>query len=284
MAATALHHDLALANHGAPPRAVAAALAGADPLRLELPPLPGLRAAPEALRAMSGLYLAARLEEMGVLKAAEWLVRERATLRVPASTAAKLEDFARRQPEGYPPEQRTLLFGRLFGIGPAAAAEPSGAGSRFEPLLAALCSAIAERFRPLAAPRPEAVSQAALDLAAAAGSAFGGAAALAVARLGGQLRRAIEILSDPGVGTLVGARGFWAVLRRLLEPNVPDLRRLLDAGRHGQRVLAWLAEAVPALERPGASGVAVPPEVVTSAAAWLVACGITPPARREGLV
>src|SRR4051794_9584647 len=107
-----LHEDLTLAAAAAAPPDVAAALAGGDPLRLDLPPVPGLQQAPVALRALSALYLAARLEETGVLQLADLLVDERATLRVPATTGAKLEDMARPPRGAYPREQRPRLYPR----------------------------------------------------------------------------------------------------------------------------------------------------------------------------
>jgi len=279
--AALLLHDLALALAAAPPPHVAGALADADPLRLDLPALPGLRAAPEALNALGALYLAARLEEMGVLRTAEWLVGERAVLRVPATTAAKLESLARRRTESIPREQRALLFARLFGLGSGVAADQAGANTRFEPLLAALCSALvtcgARPAGPTDGPHA-AVVHAGRQLAAVAGQSYAGGVALAVPRLGDQLRLAIDVISDPGIGALVGAQGFWMTLRALLGPSAPDLRRLLDCGRHGQHVLRWLGSAVRALEAPPA-GPEVTPAAVTSAAAWLTACGLPLPAR-----
>jgi hypothetical protein len=279
--AALLLHDLALALHATPPAHVAVGLGDTDPLRLDLPALPGLRAAPEALQALGALYLAARLEEMGVLRAAEWLVAERAVLRVPVTTAAKLEDAARRRTESIAREQRALLFARLFGLGSGVGVDQAGANTRFEPLLAALCSALVTCGQRPAGPTDgphAAVVQAGLQLAGTAGQAYAGGVALAVPRLGDQLRRAIDLISDSGVGALVGARGFWPTLRALLGPSAPDLRRLLDCGRHGQHVLRWLAGAVRVMETPPA-GPEITPDAVTSAGAWLGACGLPLPAR-----
>jgi hypothetical protein len=279
-----LHDDLALAASAAAPEHVVRAVSGADPLRLDLPPVPGVQSSPEALRAMSALYLAARLEEAGVVQAAEFLVRERATLRVSVGLAAKLEEMARLEPHGYRPDQRLMLYARLFGIGPAAGASGAAGGSRFESQLAALCSALAEHARRTPYERPGAVARAGLDLAATAGSAGGGGVVLAVPRINDQLRRAIDVLSDPALGALLGVRGFWPTLQRMLEPNVPDLRRLLDCGRHGQRVLRWLADAVPVLERSGMAAPEAPPDVALSALAWLTATGLAAASQGEGSV
>lgn len=284
--AAVLGPDLALAAAAAPSRHVVAALSGVDPLRLDLPPLPGLRIAPEALRTLSALYLAARLEDAGVLPAAEALVAQRAVLRVPVSTAARLEDLARRHQQFVPAAQRAVLFARLFGAGPAAGAGSAvtAAGARFEPHLAALCSALVEYGRgPLGATNGArtAVELAARDLAALAGQVVGGGATLAVPRLNDHLRRAIALLSDPGIGALVGARGPWETLRALLGPDGPDLRRLIDCGRNGQRVLVWLSGMITA---PAGGGPPIGIEVVTSAATWLSACGLPPRTRGEGSI
>ena len=279
-----LGRELALAQAAEPARPLALALAGADPLRLDLPPLPGMRVAPESLRALSALYLAARLEEAGVLPAAEALVRQRAVLQVPIATAAKLEDLARAQPRFLSAEQRATLFGRLFGTAAAGGTAPATPGSRFEPRLAALCSALVDAERPAYVPGARsaaAVELAARDLAELAGSIVGGGAALVVPRLNEHLRRALEVLSDPAIGALVGARGPWETLRALFGSAAPDLRRLLDCGRHGQRVLLWLSTAVTA-----ATGALAPAgaDVVASAAAWLAACGLPPRPRGEGSI
>jgi hypothetical protein len=280
-AATApLGSEIALAAAAAPPRPVALALAGADPLRLDLPPLPGLQVAPQTLRALSALYLAARLEDAGVLAAAEALVRQRAVLRIPVATAAKLEDLARRQPQLLSADQRQALFARLFGTGAAAGGE-AGAASGFEARLAALCSALAGTGTPPASwavDRLRAVELAGRDLAELAGTVAGSGVALTVGRLNDHLRRAIDVLADPGIGALVGSRGPWETLRALLGTGAPDVRRLIDCGRHGQRVLAWLSGAV------GSPPAAIPPDVAASAAAWLTACGLSPRTRGEGSI
>jgi len=280
-ASAVLEPDLALAAAAAPSRRAVLALAGADPLRLDLPPLPGMRVAPEALRTLSALYLAARLEDAGVLVVAEALVRQRAILRVPVATAGRLEELARQQQQFVPAAQRAALFARLFGTGAAADGDPSG-GARFEPRLAALCSALVQ-----CGPRPAGpvegvrlpVELAGRDVAELAGMAVGGGATLAVPRLNMHLRQAIALLSDPGIGALVTARGPWDTLRALLGSSAPDLRRLLDCGRHGQRVLIWLSGVV-------ASTAAVPigADVVASAAAWLTACGLPPRRPGEGSI
>jgi hypothetical protein len=108
---------------------------------------------------------------------------------------------------------------------------------------------------------------------------LGSGAALSVGRLNDQLRRALDVLGDPGIGALVGARGAWQTLRALLSPGAPDLRRLVECGRHGQRVLLWLA-ADAAATPAGPIGA----DVVASAAAWLTACGLPPRTGGEGSV
>jgi hypothetical protein len=278
-ATAALGTEIALAEAAAPPRPLALALAGADPLRLDLPPLPGLRVAPETLRALSALYLAARLEDAGLLAAAEALVRQRAVLRITVAAAAKLEDLARRQQQFLPVAQRHALFARLFGTGAAAGSDPAAA-SGFEPRLAALCSALAGDG-PLPAgsadSRRLAVELAGRDLAELAGSVAGSGVALAVPRLNDHLRRAIDVLADPSIGALVGARGPWQTLRALLGPGAPDISRLIECGRHGQRVLLWLSGTV-----ASSAAAPIPPDIAASAAAWLTACGLSPHARGEG--
>jgi hypothetical protein len=282
-----VHEDLALAAEAGPPMHVAAALAAADPLRLDLPPVASPQVSPEALRSLAALYLAARLEEMGLLPAAEFLVAQRASLRVAPATAAKLDALARATAPAYTRAERTRLFARLFGLGPMAGAGEPGGHARFEPLLAALCSALvacgSRRAGPMDGPHA-AVASAGGELATAAGLVHSGGATLAVGVINEQLRRAVDLISDAGVGALYGTKGLWATLRALLGSGAPDLRRLLDCGRHGQRVLRWLADAVPMLDSKPAIGPQIPQDVVVSADAWLGACGLRRPPSREGWI
>jgi hypothetical protein len=282
-----VQEDLALAAEAGPPMHVAAALAAADPLRLDLPPVISPQVTPEALRSLAALYLAARLEEMGLLHVAEVLVAQRATLRVPPATATKLDALARTTAPAYTRDERARLFARLFGLGPMAGAGAPGAHSRFEPLLAGLCSALvacgSRRAGPVDGPHA-AVTRAGADLAAAAGLVHSGGATLAVNVVNEQLRRAVDLVSDAGVGALCGTKGLWATLRALLGSGAPDLRRLLDCGRHGQRLLRWLADAVPALDSKTAIGPPIPQDVVVSADAWLGACGLRRRPSREGWI
>jgi hypothetical protein len=285
MTATALlHEDLVLAQAAVAPPHVAALLAGGDPLRLDLPPVPGMQAAPDALRPLSALYLAARLEEMGVVQVAELLVAQRAGLRVPMTTAARLEDMARRAQHWYPAQQRALLYARLFGLGPGVGEDAAGAGSRFEALLAALCSALVAQARQGLAYSPGAVAIAAGNLGAAAGIVYGGGMALAVPRINDQLGRSIEVIADTGIGQLVGRRGLWPTLQRLLEPNTPDIRRLFECGRHGQRILMWLAGALPSLQSSPATEARLTADVAVSAEAWLAANGLLATSQEEGSI
>ncbi len=283
MASTALlEHGLTLAAAAQPPARTAAAVSGADPLRLDLPPLPGLKAAPELLRALSALYLAARVEETGLVQVSELLIRERATLRVPIATAARLEELARRAGQALTRDERLALYARLFGRGPGAHVDAVGAGARFEPLLGALCSAIVAHAARSVVARPGALEQAATDLAAAAGLSAGGNAVFAVARVNDQLRGAIDVLADPGVAALVGGRDMWDTLARLVAPAVPDVRRALDCGRGGQRVLLWVATVAPVLDGPRAPRIDTGRDVAKAAATWLFANGLALP--KAGLV
>jgi hypothetical protein len=91
---------------------------------------------------------------------------------------------------------------------------------------------------------------------------------------GDQLRQSVALLARPGVCALADARGFWDLVRRLQGDHAPDLRRLLDQGRHGQTMLQWLATALPALGRRPPAGPAVTVDAVVAAATWLRSCGL----------
>jgi hypothetical protein len=268
---------LAAAELAAPP---VLALAAVDPLRVELPPVAGAPAplTRETLRSLGALYLLAELEQTGLVAVAERLAAARLRLDTRSvAAAARLEDFAVRARDWHPADQRAILYARLFGTGPAAAATGASANRDFEPRLAAACAAVVQHEAPLAAGSAfahAALWHAAAALASSLAARGSGAAVVAGRRLAEQARAAVALLSDPGVAALLGERGAWDVVRRVLGDATPDLRRLIDRGRGGQAVIAWLPEAgVLAPQRP--PRIAVSPAALAGAASWLTASGLT---------
>jgi hypothetical protein len=276
------------------PTAHLALAAGDDPLRLELPPLLDPRAAgpsPTALRGLSALYLQAEMEQAGILLATEALADARAGLALPAPAAAKLEDFVRQAREVPAFPERARLFARLFGLGPATI---GGAGSGaavnhvFQQLFATWCLGLlryAAEHRPGRIPGPvreAALRGSTLDLVLNLTPRADGHALLAGRRIEGQLRRAIAVLSDAGIGGALGmgTLGLWQTLRRILGDATPDLGRIVARGESGVALLAGLPDLLPELQatRPNRSLLpAVSPHYV-HAARWLEATGLAPSA------
>jgi hypothetical protein len=286
-----LRQSLALADaslRAAAPAAGALALgiAAEDPLRLNLPPLTGsgglIPGAP-VLRVVASLYLHAELEQAGVVAVAELLAENRYTLGVMGERGARLlEEFARRNRQWYDRDSRTRIFARLFGQGQAARpGEGREVNREFQQLLANLCGAIVGyseqyRFRQRPTPAQEAlVRQIATDLLVNLGARQYGNTATAATQIQDQLRRAIELLSDEGIAARFQARGMWDVLHKILGKETPDLGRLITRGQSGQRLLEWLASALPLITEtpPSKPLFAAESPVFTLAASWLEASG-----------
>jgi hypothetical protein len=252
---------------------------------LELPPIGGVGGSigAAAVAALATLYLQAELEQAGVIPAAETLVEARVSLPIPTVDAAqKLERFAQRQRNWYDRQSRNLLFARLFGIGPAATNAASDAVNHaFEQLLAALCASIdraAADLRPGLPPSAEREAQvrlAANNLLENLGLRQYGNTVFAARRIQDELEAAIELLKDPDVEAVLHTQGFWPTVRRVLEPDVPDLYRLVDRGQSGQHLLSWLAGAGSAVGDLSRPLLTADSPAYGWAASWLGASGLT---------
>ena len=278
-----LHRSMALAAECLRGNAaVLAAASGADPLRLDFPPLPaGSRDATitaSALRALAAMYLQANLEDAGVLAIAELLGQSRDQLRfIDAGAAQKLEPFAHPPHDAYARPQREAIFARLFGVG---ATQQSAANHEFEQLLAALCVALQrceEEFRfsgDLGAARDAALRYAASALLFNLAPRQYGNTLLAAGAIDRQLRQAIAALSDRGILAQFRAANLWQIIRAVAGDATPDLSRLVTRGQSGMAVLLWLANVLGALNGT-ARIVGRSDAVFMPAAQWLQATGLT---------
>lgn len=262
-----------------------------DPFAIDLPPVAGAGSGVDqsTLAALGSLYLQAALEQAGVIPAAEALVDTRASLDLPTErTAELLENFARSTRNWYDRDSRNKLFARVFGIGPAAGA---GSGSLtnqdFEQRLGALCAALnryaSDEISGQAAPQADdaQVRQAASDLLGNLELRPFGNTLFAVRLVQEELEASIELLKSPEIGALFHVQGFWPTVERILEPNVPDMTRLVERGQAGQHLLTWLGTTLGSLET--GTGALVPPgsPVFQWAATWLEASGVTDATTRE---
>ncbi len=263
-----------------------------DPLRLDLPALhsgPSDYPSAATVRVFGALYLAAELEQAGVVPIAELLADERYTLNLASyEAAAKLDDFAARQHEWYDRAGRVQIYARLFGIGAAATNEAGALVNReFVSVLAGLCRAMARYadagYGGVGYGGLEAGVQIAAQalLANIAPRALGNTV-VAARRLNDQVRHAVDVLRDPSIGALVGAHTLQQVIVSVLGKDAPDVQRLIDAGLAGQKVLEWLADHVPQIADTAAH---VPlltfsDPIAVTAALWLHAVGLDVPAQQ----
>lgn len=254
-----------------------------DPLAVRLPPLPPDAAFdPRGVRALAALYLHSQLEQAGLLPAVEMLAEARDQLAVRTTAAAKLEEFARGMPAQYDLPSRNRIFARLFGTGRAVlAGDGTPVNREFEHRLAGLCFAARQvegEYRWATAPSAAAevgVRQSAtLLLANLSARPFAGTE-LAAARVQRQTRLAVDVLADPEVGRLVGGRGVWDTLGKLLGAELPDVGRFVARGQSGMRVLDWMGGRLPDLRSGGGPPLAPPGSPLFGwAAEWLRATGL----------
>jgi hypothetical protein len=286
MASPTLLEALALSANAVGPQAEGDVQAGSDPLRLDLPTLgPGSGEAPNAatMRVFGSLYLAAELEQAGAVPIAELLAAERDTLNLTSyEAAAKLDDFATRAHQWYDRAGRVQLYARLFGIGPGATNDHGTVVNReFVSLLASMCRALAVYAQlstgaGIVAGLEATLVEAAQALLGNLAQRALGNTLLAARRIEDQVRHAIEILRDPAIGALVGARTFQETILNILGKDAPDVQRLIDAGAAGQKVLEWMADALPRLEAGSQHVVIVTLDdpVIVTAGLWLNAVGL----------
>lgn len=269
---------------------------GSDPLRLNLPPLlddsAGMMPSASMLHAMAAIYLQAELEQTGIVVVAEALAQMRASLGLRSRTAAqKLEDFARQQRDWYDREQRHQLFVRLFGIGDITPESRGFEVNRdFQQRFASLSTRLlqyAEDYRWGQQPGP--ARETTLRHAAKAvlfnlGPRQYGNTVIAGRKIQEQLQAAIGILQDRDIAGLFLGRGLWDTLRKILGDQTPDLGRLNARGQSGQRLLTWLALALPELRQSTPTRPLLPARspAFVWAAAWLQATGMQVRTARSG--
>jgi len=264
-----------------------------DPLRLQLPPLgygPGSGLFPDstALRVIAALYLYAEHEQAGLVPVAEVLVASRDTVSIQdQTTAGKLETFYQRARQWYDRNERKLLYGRLFGLGPGS--DETG-NHDFQRLFAGLCLGItasgsAARFgRP--GPYEDAhVAEAAQQLLGNLGARQYGSVLVAARALHDQLAAAVDLLMDRSLQASFEAHGLWDLLHKIIGDQAPDFGRLSHRGQNGQHILEWLAAALPQLSGspPRVPSIGRGAPIAVWAAGWLDATGILPTTYAPGL-
>jgi hypothetical protein len=248
-----------------------------DPFRLDLPPLvePGSTDIDAAtLEALGGLYLAAELEQTGLLVAAELLIANRASLDLTSVEAAELLDqLAQASQDWLTATARQQLFARVFGTAPGG---NELVNREFPQLLSDLCSAVAayDQAEVWNSPPPSylrsQLTRVVQRLRANLALRRYGSTLVAGRRIVDQVRRSVELVGHPGILQLVHGRSAWDVVRATWEPSEqPDIEALVGQAQAGQVVIAWTG-APDALT-------GVPPQQVREAAAtWLLHAGLDP--------
>jgi hypothetical protein len=237
------------------------------------------------VRLLGSLYLAAELEQAGVVAIAELLSQQRDTLNLSSyEAAAKLDDFDTRSHLWYDRPSRLQLYARLFGIGSNATNDAGTLANRdFVSRLAALCHAFVSYANPPGEGASELdamlreSAQALLENLASRGLAN---TVLAARRIQDQTRHAVDLLRDPAVDAVVGAHSLQDAIVAILGKDAPDVQRLIDCGVAGQTILNWLAGAIPAIYSAPAEQALINSgdSVLEAAEQWLQAAGASPEA------
>lgn len=245
-----------------------------DPFGLNLPPIVGnssssLTPNAETLKVLATLYQQAELEQAGIIPVADVLAEARYRLSVQSFRSSNLlEQYY--QKTSYPPEansggkrgvwldrnSREHVFARVFGFNLSNAASKSVSSNRdFQTKFANFCLELRNsgedlRWRKQVSPmRDSALRQAILDLLVNLGSRSYGDTYAAARRIQSQIAKAVELLSDEGIGNVFQARGMWQLLDKLLKPDTPDFGRLTTRGQSGMRLLIWLVGILPQIEK-----------------------------------
>lgn len=261
-------------------------------LRLQLPPIGigsgGAFPDAAALRVVAALYLYAEHEQAGLIPVAEVLVASRDSLPVQdIGTAGKMETFFQRSRQWYDRNERNLLFGRLFGLGPGS---DEGGNHDFQRIFAAFCLALtassaAARFGRPGSFEDAHVAETALELLGNLGARQYGAALVAARALHDQLAAAVDLLMDKALQTVFEAHGLWDLLQKIMGDQAPDFGRLSHRGQNGQHILEWLATALPQLSGSPPRVPLIGPQspIAVWAAGWLDATGVLPTTYAQGL-
>lgn len=231
-----------------------------DPLKLNLPPIVGGGASaltPDAatLKVLATLYLQAEMEQAGIIAVAEVIADARYQLAVQnVKSANLLEEFSRHKRDWLDRNSREHVFARVFGLGSFARNEEGALINRdFQSKFANFCLELRRggedlRWRNTVSPMLDsAVRVTATDLLVNLGSRGYGDVYEAAKRIQMQISKAIELLSDEGLGNAFQTRGMWNVLRAVMGENTPDFARLTTRGQSGMRLLDWLASILPQL-------------------------------------
>jgi hypothetical protein len=238
------------------------------------------------IRAIAPLYLAAQLEEAGLLPAVETLsgLAFSGALQSDLGDAAGLiEDFWQERNRRFHENERRALYARLFGAESQFSSSPvrdrMGSNDEFENVMIDLAESLyklgdnsigADYGSPLAQTRLLTTTR---NLAENLLNRSGGMTAFAASEILNTIQAAVQILRQPAVQRAVGGRSLWtsvrAIATRYLHRNT-EISAFVTRGKSGLVLLSWVADTLPQLNanRPLTT---LDHPVVAAASEWLEA-------------
>jgi hypothetical protein len=179
----------------------------------------------------------------------------------------------------------------VFGLGAGASNDQGTLVNRdFQLALGAFCLAVLSSAGAIGWPNSSPVQdahllKATLDLLSNLGARQFGNSLIAGRSIHEQFTRALEILNDSTLQSSFQAHGLWDLLHKIIGDPSPDFSRLLHRGQDGQRIIEWLATALPQFGRAPMRMPAIASQapVVAWAAGWLDATGMLPATAASGV-
>ncbi len=227
------------------------------------------------------MYLAAELEQAGLVPAAELLsgLFASGALRGDLGDASVLlMRFWQQRHERFAAPERHAFYARLFGdTSSAALGLEESSNTEFESLMIAVTTALVNlQASPVLS--TGAVSEVPLRVAASALAASllprsGGLAVFAARDLLKSLKEALAILRQREFQRQFGADSVWTAVRNLAQKyaNIAtDVFSHVTRGKAGMLVLAWVAESLPVLDG-NEQLIAADATLPSAAASWLQA-------------
>lgn len=216
------------------------------------------------IRAIAPLYLAAQLEETGLLATVETLsgLAMSGALQVDLGPAANLiETFWQQRNERFQEPERRALFKRLFGAEPVKSVSDSPGGhdlpnAGFENLMIDLGESLYKLDEDaLSANYGSPHSQirlitAARNLAENLLNRGSGITAFAAQEILNTIQATVRILQQPSVQHAFGARSMWTAVHAIGSRYLHldhDTSNFVTRGKSGLVLLSWLADSLPHL-------------------------------------
>lgn len=242
---------------------------------IDLPPAHAAQIDPAQLRAIASLYLAAEIENTGLIASVDTLAalaRSGAVNTGLGAATPLLQAWWQSRHQRATEDERVHSFANLFTA--------TANGSSFEETMLTLCEALYKLDENSSNANYGGMNQQ-MRVRAAAGrllahllNAAGGITVFLAQEILQSLREAIAILRQRDLLAAFGARDLWAAISRidrLAHTQHPAAQLYVQRGKAGMTVLSWLADAAPYLENPSGVLVNLDHPVIPAAVEWLQA-------------